>query len=81
MYENSNEESSVHKSWMFNREAEDHYIGSIVMINNIRGSAIGSIHSKLKKEQYSTFVGRLSSNEEIINDEGVRATTVVQRNP
>jgi len=65
---------------MFKREAEDHYFGSIVMMNNIRGSAIGSIHSKLKKEQYSTFVGRLS-NEDIINDEGVRATTVVQRNP
>ena len=49
-------EESVQRSWMFRRDAEEHYFGSIVLTgSNVRGSALGSIIAKSKKE-FATFV-------------------------
>ena len=45
------------KSWMFRQEAEEHYFGSIVVMNS-QASALGL--NKLKN-QASTFIGRMAS--------------------
>jgi len=57
---------------MFKRDAEDHYLGSLVVMNPWTKTLGGSMVGRLKRDYLTTFVGRM--------DEDSRATTVA-RNP
>ena len=67
--------SEIRQSWMFNPEAEDHYSGSIVIINH-RANLGASVQGRMQRD-YSTFVGRIGNNNEALDGE-VRENSLVR---